>query len=362
MGYQKEVFSLIAKLGGTKHKIVADPCLCQFMGGLEGGVFLSQLLFWSDKGDDEWVYKSYKEWYQEIFLSEYQIRQCAKKCVDMGFLETKIERIKHSPVVHYRIKEDQFMESIVKFFRVHPEIFKGAHTKISGSINTEITTETTSEQKLTEKKDDDEAAVAAVFTSWQENVDRELPPILHADLRALVAECGAASVLRGIATGVRRASPNFLYIAECARNDAKGIKPPAKRKSGGRGKAKAQQSERGDYSHPLPELPAAPDPLPAPEPLTGLAATWATCRQELVPLLNGAGGWLERSRLERTDETRDDKPLYRLWVCDPRSIDWLQRMASRAICSTLYGLLKEQIALDIVAENVSDPLHVQEEL
>lgn len=215
--------------------------------------------------------------------------------------------------------------------------------------NNEVVTNNETEQQLTEEKDDDEAAYAAVYKAWTENVPQELTPLLEADLRMLVSECGASSVLRGIATGVRRGSANFLYIAECARNDALGIKPPAKRKSVTRSKAKPKQNEPGDYTYPLPELPPAPDPLPEPEPLTGLAATWSTCRQELKPMFNGAGGWLTGSQLTATQESRDGKPVYRLYVTDARSVDWLQRMASRAICHALGGLLKEQIVLDILA-------------
>lgn len=85
MSYQQRVFALIAKLGGSKDKAVIDPTLCRFMGSLEGGVFLAQLLYWSDRGRNGAFYKTYQEWEAEIFLSKYHVKKAADQCVEMGF-------------------------------------------------------------------------------------------------------------------------------------------------------------------------------------------------------------------------------------------------------------------------------------
>jgi len=158
---QKLMFSLIAKLGGGNNKVVVDRTLCQYMGSLEGGVFLSQLLYWSDKGDgDGWFYKSYKEWFDEIFLSEYQVRQCVKVCTEMGFLKTKVQKARGSPTVHYLLDMQLLSESILKFLSIQDnEKFKYGNQKISVSETeifeepyTEITTNTTSKITSNKKK------------------------------------------------------------------------------------------------------------------------------------------------------------------------------------------------------------------
>jgi hypothetical protein len=152
MSRQQEVFTLIARLGGSKNKIVVERTLCQYMGSLEGGVFLSQLLYWCDKGSGEWFYKSHKEWHAETFLSEYQVRQASKRSIELGFLETKLKKANGAPTVHYRLDTEKFMDSILKFLSIETEIFKNGNSNNEECILkkphkpvTEITTETTTE-------------------------------------------------------------------------------------------------------------------------------------------------------------------------------------------------------------------------
>lgn len=118
MSFQQEVFILIARLGASENKIALDRTFCQFMGSLEGGVFLSQLLYWSDKGKRRnSFYKSYKQWHDETFLSKYQVNQAAKQCIEMGFLTTEVRRAEGSPTVHYHIEPDKFLDLILAFVR-----------------------------------------------------------------------------------------------------------------------------------------------------------------------------------------------------------------------------------------------------
>lgn len=121
MSYQQYVFALIAKIGGSKDKAVVDPTLCKFMGNLQGGVFLSQLLYWSDKGKNKAFYKTYKEWEDEIFLSKYEVNKAASKCVEMGFLKTWVQKAEGNPTVHYLMLQDEFIDLILKFVAVEME-------------------------------------------------------------------------------------------------------------------------------------------------------------------------------------------------------------------------------------------------
>lgn len=107
---------LITSLAGTSNKIVADKTLCRFMGSLAGGVFLSQLLYWSDKGTQEGVfYKSYVEWEEEIMLSDYYVKKFADQCVELGFLKTSLSQAKGAPTVHYQFDFEIFVNRISEF-------------------------------------------------------------------------------------------------------------------------------------------------------------------------------------------------------------------------------------------------------
>lgn len=119
MSKQSAVFSLITQLGAGRHSIVINRGLVTFMGSLEGGVFLSQLLYWCDKGkrSDGWFYKTYAEWTEETTLSEYQVRTQAKKAVAAGWLETTVKKANGNPTVHYRVDTIQLSELLLKEFQ-----------------------------------------------------------------------------------------------------------------------------------------------------------------------------------------------------------------------------------------------------
>lgn len=98
---------------GTGHgsRISCERVYIEAMGDdLYGGLFVSQLVFWSGKAKrDGWFYRSYEEWMREDYLNEYQVRKLAKECVVYGWLETKVMKAKGAPTVHYRIRQREFM-------------------------------------------------------------------------------------------------------------------------------------------------------------------------------------------------------------------------------------------------------------
>ncbi|PSR54185.1 hypothetical protein AHMF7605_11955 [Adhaeribacter arboris] len=100
----KQVFNLIKQHTGNTDIIAMDPLLIDFSGSICGGIFLSKLLYWSDKGKLEggWIAKTYLEWYQETRLTEKQIRLLIKNLTGKG-VETAVKKFNGSPTLHYRI-------------------------------------------------------------------------------------------------------------------------------------------------------------------------------------------------------------------------------------------------------------------
>lgn len=149
MSYQKDAFDLVKRFSGQENILSVPRVFCEVTGSLEAGMLLSQLLFWSDKGDDPdgWFYKSYVEWKQHVFLTEYQIRKFSKQFEEAGFLETKLKKANGTPTLHYRIKRGEFSEWILKNLGIETEKFQNPNPNISeSSIYTETTTETTTKK------------------------------------------------------------------------------------------------------------------------------------------------------------------------------------------------------------------------
>lgn len=147
MSYQQDIFSLIARFSGQENMLSVPRAFCEATGSLEAGMLLSQLLYWSDKGHDPegWFYKSYIEWSEHLFLTEYQVRKFSKQFEEAGFLEVKLRKVNGSPILHYRIKRGEFSEWILKNLGIESANFQNPFLNFSESYykETEITTEIT---------------------------------------------------------------------------------------------------------------------------------------------------------------------------------------------------------------------------
>ena len=66
----------------TSHNgiIICPKELIRFTKSLNIGIFLSQLIYWSDKSkNDGWFFRKYKEWEDELTVSKYTVGRMAKK-------------------------------------------------------------------------------------------------------------------------------------------------------------------------------------------------------------------------------------------------------------------------------------------
>ena len=109
---------LISQMAGTEHYITVNSVFVRFMGELEGGVFLSQLIYWSDKGSrsDGWIYKKAHEWESELGIKRKSLERNTKELVKRSILETKVMKDSNgTPAKHYRIKQDILQSELLKF-------------------------------------------------------------------------------------------------------------------------------------------------------------------------------------------------------------------------------------------------------
>lgn len=79
-------------------------------GSVEGALFLSQLVYWQNRSEDGWIYKTADEWYEETGLTRRQLERVRRELVEIGIL---IEELRGLPaVLHYRIDEDRLASLI----------------------------------------------------------------------------------------------------------------------------------------------------------------------------------------------------------------------------------------------------------
>lgn len=144
--FQQQVFKMIEQEIGINSVIAIPDSLLKFCGDLETGIFLSQLIYWCDKGKskDGFIFKSYVEWLNETKLSEHKVRKIIHKLKGMNLLQTKLKQAHGNPTIHYRLNRKAFIDTFLKFLRMDNEKIKNGFLKNSDSI-TDITAETSSE-------------------------------------------------------------------------------------------------------------------------------------------------------------------------------------------------------------------------
>lgn len=138
--FQQEVFELIQSLIGEKNIIAVPRLFLHATGDLETGTFLAQLLYWTDKGnrEDGFIYKTAKEWYEEIYLSKYALNKARKKLEKLGILETMVKKANGNPTVHYKLLKKPLIDWLVKFRKNESK-----KTKKRNAENEKSLTETT---------------------------------------------------------------------------------------------------------------------------------------------------------------------------------------------------------------------------
>lgn len=153
--YKSQVTDIIAKFVGQANVLSIPVALIDATGSIDAALFLSQLLYWSDRGSlkDGWIAKSYAEWHDEIRLSKYEVSKAAASLADAG-VQTKVAKWNGAPTVHYRIEKETFWKWIVKKLD-NPGSSRNLTNQDSEETSqtyTETTQQTTAEKRATSKK------------------------------------------------------------------------------------------------------------------------------------------------------------------------------------------------------------------
>lgn len=143
---QKDVFNLIKTLTGQANVLTIPVAFIKYTGNIHSGLFLSQLIYWTEKTDDGWIYKTYNDWENEIYIKEYSIRKAKKILEEKDILETKVKKISGNPTVHYRLKWERFLDSFLCFLSNVNAKSKEPKCEIKGTYNkAEITSKITTD-------------------------------------------------------------------------------------------------------------------------------------------------------------------------------------------------------------------------
>ncbi len=183
--FQEKMFMLMKEMTGSSNNIAVSRLYCKAMGGLTGGVFLSQLVYWCDKGarEDGYIWKTNEEWEEETYLSKYEVTKARKVLEDVGVLETMVKKVCGNPTLHYKLLREPFIDWLVKFFTKENENLEEGKSNVSLSITKNTFPNTTAENTTTEPADQPkegikpvaEFVVAPILKTTGEEPISELP-------------------------------------------------------------------------------------------------------------------------------------------------------------------------------------------
>lgn len=138
--------------------IAVHPVFIDIAGSPEGGFFLSQLFYWSDKGADQngWIHKTAKEWESETRLKRRGQERARKELKNAGVMQ---ERLAGNPAkMYYRIIWPGLIEAVERLSADKQDCTKRTNKNARNeqtSLNesdklslTETTTENTTETDL----------------------------------------------------------------------------------------------------------------------------------------------------------------------------------------------------------------------
>lgn len=150
MSNQQAMIEMIRRTSGQANILTIPRVYIDLTGEIIYALFLSQCIYWSDKGKDGWFYKSDEEWEKEICLSSYQSRKCRNALKQ--YIETDLRKANGVPTIHYRVNLEAVSEAILATFSNG----LSRNFTIQSEETSQSLTETTSRNYTQKKNNDDD--------------------------------------------------------------------------------------------------------------------------------------------------------------------------------------------------------------
>ena len=221
---QTSVFSLIESVSGQSNILTIPRIFIEATGDIESALLLSQLLYWTGRSTrpDGYIYKTYREWQEEIGLTQHQVSRATNKLKSFGILETVVKKANGSPTVHYRVITDMFSKWIMQF--LVNGLLKNAKSIINKVHNplTEITTEIT-----TIDDDENPPEIKKIYLKLKDDFNQDTTTA-----REMVAEYlekyGPSDTLKAMNKAIEQNCLKLVYVKAILEN---GIDTPKEKKT-----------------------------------------------------------------------------------------------------------------------------------
>ena len=162
MGNQKQITALIKSISGQANVLIVPRIFIDLIGDHLAAMFLSQCVYWSDKGSGGWFYKSEKDWEEELGLSRYQVGRIRGQLKKTGYIETELRRANGAPTMHYKVNIGLLTNSIIKKLDYRETLQSDCKETLQSL--TEITQKTTTRDYQEEYVNESEPNIFELYT------------------------------------------------------------------------------------------------------------------------------------------------------------------------------------------------------
>ncbi len=102
---REEVLGIIRERRGHDDVLTVPRAFIELTGDHATALFLSQLLYWTDRTQDPrgWVYKSHAEWKQELGMGRTTVDRARRRLVDLGVLHQACRQTHGRRTMFFRI-------------------------------------------------------------------------------------------------------------------------------------------------------------------------------------------------------------------------------------------------------------------
>jgi len=205
--------------------IAYHPDIARVAGGVKAGIFLSQLLYWSDKGKraDGFIWKTQEEWELETALTRREQETARKTLKAKRLLDERLEGIPAK--LYYKINTDLLYELLEALYvqasmhqsAIQDDTKQPSLTSPKCHTITEITAENTKEDDQPPSSDKDwyKRAIAAYENTFGP-ITYRASEILQDD----IATYGETAVIEAIGKAKERRARAYAYVETILRGKA----------------------------------------------------------------------------------------------------------------------------------------------
>ncbi len=107
---REAIFMVTKEFLGQAAILTVPRTFIQFFKSYEQAVFFSQILYWQQKVNRDWFYKKLEDWEDELCIPQRTLRFYLSQFKKAGYIETKVQKVNGTPLLHYRVNVDRFLD------------------------------------------------------------------------------------------------------------------------------------------------------------------------------------------------------------------------------------------------------------